>query len=282
VASVTRRFQDPGVVVGWILDDPFARNGDVTHCGATTCGSSHRVPTHAHRGIEIMYLSTGEVTWTIGGSPVRQQAGEVLVVGGGVPHGTAQSAHPPFRALFAGLDAPSHSGPAGELRGMLERAGGSLAPRVAPEFEPILDGLYRIADDGLPRSGAVAATYRELLVRLVCERFGSPPRSNSPAVDDAIRYLQANLDRLVPVPEIARVANLGVRQFSSRFHSETGMTPAAWHLSARLTAAETAVRSPGASITVVAQDFGFSSAQHFSTAFKGVFGRSPGRYRSGR
>jgi AraC family transcriptional regulator len=57
------------------------------------------------------------------------------------------------------------------------------------------------------------------------------------------------------------------------------MTPSAYHLQLRLDAARQELLQSSMDITSIAGQYGFSSSQHFCTAFRRAFGVSPRAWR---
>ena len=108
------------------------------------------------------------------------------------------------------------------------------------------------------------------------------PLPYSYSIQKAIAYMEKNLDRRLPLSELAAVASLKqMSHFCTQFRREVGITPATHHLQLRLNAARNALRQPALDITRVAMQFGCSSSQHFSTAFQDAFGLSPRAWRKG-
>jgi AraC-like DNA-binding protein len=72
---------------------------------------------------------------------------------------------------------------------------------------------------------------------------------------------------------------LSYRQLSRHFVNETGMSPKAYQLQVRLREAKRLLRNTGMTLSDVAYELGFSSLQHFSTAFRREYDMTPGCYR---
>jgi AraC-like DNA-binding protein len=105
-------------------------------------------------------------------------------------------------------------------------------------------------------------------------------------VDDAARWAARaclTLERSVydsrPVAEILGKLGLGYRQLARHVRRVRGTTPKQYHLRCRLQEGARLLRGSRQSITDIALDLGFSSSQHFSTAFRRQVGCSPGAYR---
>jgi AraC family transcriptional regulator len=101
------------------------------------------------------------------------------------------------------------------------------------------------------------------------------------AIQKALFHMKKHLDRRIPLRELAAVATAAhIGRFCTQFHEEVKMTPSAYHLQMRLDAARQALLQPSRDITSIALEYGFSSSQHFSMAFRRAFGLSPRAWRN--
>jgi AraC family transcriptional regulator len=92
--------------------------------------------------------------------------------------------------------------------------------------------------------------------------------------------MKKHLDRRISLREFALAATASnVCRFCTRFHEEVKMTPSAYHLQLRLDAARQALLQSSMDITSIAGQYGFSSSQHFCTAFRRAFDVSPRAWR---
>ncbi len=93
-------------------------------------------------------------------------------------------------------------------------------------------------------------------------------RHISPEVNRVLTWMENNLDGgEVSADRLAGIAGLSVSRLQDRFRAEVGLTPADYFVRRRVVAAQRML-AEGHSVTAVAMEFGFSSSQYFSTAFK--------------
>lgn len=139
------------------------------------------------------------------------------------------------------------------------RLGNSIADRIATQF---IVERRRHAGERQPLAPAIAA--------------GVPHER----LDAAVRLIQGRLDERLRVRAIAQEAGLSTRQLERLFKRHYGQTPAALWKRWRLERARTLLTQTAMPITDVSVACGFSTAAHFSTAYRHQFGRTPSNERA--
>ena len=91
----------------------------------------------------------------------------------------------------------------------------------------------------------------------------------------AIAVMETNLDEPLSLGEIARRANLSVRQLERLFKQRLGCPPSRYYLELRLHHARLLLMRGASSILAIALAAGFASASHFSRRYREHFGHSP-------
>ena len=126
------------------------------------------------------------------------------------------------------------------------------------------------------------ANLRNLLLRFlldVVEASRQPRPGVSRAIDEVRRAIAENLDRPLPVRQLAKLAHLSESRFKARFKAEVGVPPADYHMRQRIERAREMLGRGNDSVTQVALQLGFSSSQYFATVFKRYTGQTPSRSR---
>ena len=285
-----RVLRDPQIISGFIYENPIDELPAITHCGEALCCCGHAREPHAHEGFEFLYLSRGTAYWQTGGNAYTQRMGDIFIARPGEPHATGPRANPENQHVWLGLCLEK-----------LEASGARLALQILRtdirllsecyEVEPILRAIIGQVVTMRRERAPVARALVDAFIALLGQRIASaedPAYQTaralpySPAVQKALVYLKQNLDRRVPIRDLAAVAMArSAPHFCSRFHEEVGMPPAAYHLAMRLEAAREMLRQPTFDITTTALQFGFSSSQHFSTLFKRAFRVTPRNWKAG-
>jgi transcriptional regulator GlxA family with amidase domain len=127
---------------------------------------------------------------------------------------------------------------------------------------------------------------RELVVYLKRpggqEQFSEPLQFQTQSTDplaELVAWMPGHLHKDLTVESLAERACLCPRQFSRRFKSAFGSTPAAFVEDLRLGEARKRLTQPGQTIESVAASVGFRSADAFRRAFERRFGITPSSYR---
>lgn len=127
--------------------------------------------------------------------------------------------------------------------------------------------------------GLAAAAYRVLATWAA---LGQSPAVQSRlfvAVQSAERYLGEHLNEPVNMAALARRLGVAYSHFRRAFKTHTGYAPWQYVLHLRLAHARRALASGDATLDEIAGRFGFSSAFHFSAAFKKAQGIAPDTWR---
>ncbi len=277
--------RDPGIISGFRFEHPLAELPALTHCGEVLAGPSHVVSLQTHPGFEFHYMVKGTIAWRIRGQVHRHGEGEVSWTPPLLEHESVASDRVEHHFLWIGLHLEG-IGPQGpELARCLAELG-SRRRFVFPatrDVELVLRCMLLQIIEQRERSTEACAEYLRLFATLLLQSLadltrGVAPRDVRPfcfPVVKALKYMKEHLGDRIPLGELAVAAGLGKSQLSAHFAHEVGESPAACHLRQRLEAAREVLMDSEMSITQVAHEYGFSSSQHFTKAFRQAFGLTP-------
>jgi transcriptional regulator GlxA family with amidase domain len=100
-------------------------------------------------------------------------------------------------------------------------------------------------------------------------------RIENPKLIQVISLMEATLDEPMELREMARRANISVRQVERLFREHLGSSPKAFYLDLRLAKARTLLRRTLGSLRTIALECGFGSPSHFCHAYKRRYGIPP-------
>jgi len=142
-------------------------------------------------------------------------------------------------------------------------------------------------------SSTEAAPRREELARVIIERViaamageqqftAAPTGRETKRVVEAIRLIESDAGRALPLKEMAAVAGMSKHHFLRVFRRLTGSTPHQYLISARLRRAALALASSRRPVIAVALEAGFGDLSTFNKTFRAAFGLTPTQYRASR
>jgi AraC-like DNA-binding protein len=155
--------------------------------------------------------------------------------------------------------------------------------KLQPEtIEHLADCSLRLIDGGETPGRASAIAY-EAAMALYDDVFGSHPVLSEEyrKMQHVIDHILANLDKPLPVEELARISGLSRAHFSRVFATSEGMPPAEFVLQKRLQrAVKLLTKTASLPVKEVAIMSGFDDPNYFAKVFRRVFGASPTEFRT--
>jgi AraC-like DNA-binding protein len=246
---------------------------------------------HSHAGVlEICFLERGRQVYAFADGSVHcLRGGDMLAVQPGEVHGTGRLPEFPGQLYWFQLRLPPAGG---RLLGLETGETTSLVAalralprqfRVAPQLRPSFEAALRSADASLSAElRAVAFKARMLQLLIACIDAAAHGGEQSPLprpIGLVLQGLQNESIENLRVAELAKASRLSESYFKALFRDSVGMPPAEFLRVLRLERAQLQLRTTPAPITDVAFANGFSSSQHFATAFRKQYGCSPRKFR---
>lgn len=190
--------------------------------------------------------------------------------------------------------------PRGELVWMLLEASAMTGVRVVGEAIDIL-----LADGALVRAAPQRATdlltqaledphdagdltreWRRSLCTAAVIEFARDSRNAQtsaplhPGLRRAADWVHQHIDEPITVGQLIEASQMSSTHFYDQFVRSFGTSPKDYVLRAKLVHAESLLSTTDETITQIAHTLGFSTSQHFGTAFRRYKGVTPSQYRS--
>jgi AraC-like DNA-binding protein len=150
---------------------------------------------------------------------------------------------------------------------------------LRPLAQALLAQLRAECPDGPLAAEQIATT---LLSCILVRQVRSGPKATARAIARVKAHIQARLNTPLALDELAAQAQMSRFHFSRVFHAAQGQTPHQYILAQRIDQAKRLLWSagrgplvPAPAVLEVALACGFSSASHFSAAFKRLAGMTP-------
>ncbi len=112
------------------------------------------------------------------------------------------------------------------------------------------------------------------------QQLSDMQKQEQPALHDAILLMEANVEEPLSTDDIAGHVALSRRQLERLFRKYLDTVPSRYYLQVRLEVARSRLQSEPLPISDVALSCGFSSAAHFSTAYRNHYGLTPSEERA--
>ena len=242
---------------------------------------------------ELLYLKSGQKPFKIGNREWTLVGGDLAVIPPGVEHGQ-NSVQNRSSLYFLLLSAPEEcddflfmdKDARKQLQQRLIQCAGRpihLPNVVQKSFQQLLDMRNGEAPESQSLlAPALARAHLTLLLDsiLSCgEGVEAPLRTLPGDIARAVEYMEQCRETTPSVAELAALTGLSEVWFKQKFKRAVGMPPAEYCLRHKLNIAAEQLLKTDHSITDIAMSLGFSSGQHFSTAFRHYRGCSPSDYR---
>jgi AraC-like DNA-binding protein len=266
----------------------------VAYLGATGSRSAHNITWHYHRGCELIFVLGGAVAYEFRQhSAVQVPGGHFLVVPPGMEHRGVQNVRTPASmcGLLLSPDFCEHgqNTPLSkqELR-CLARHLALSAPtvcRFSRDLKGVLERLLKAQRDfdADRQSPIVKASLRLWACAVILGTVSELTAPCSPVSHELVAaaqdYLKNHMAEPIQMTDLIKHIGLGPSRLFHLFKLATGLTPNDYLQRLRVEKAKELLASPERTITEVAMETGFSSAQYFSGVFRKYAGRTPREYR---
>jgi AraC-like DNA-binding protein len=155
--------------------------------------------------------------------------------------------------------------------------------QVTNELEVLMDGVRLLSCGGSAAEEAAAS------INLVLRKWYRNWRDGANTEDlghgklrNIITIMQTSAENPLSIAMLAKKACLSEGRFRQVFINSTGMAPKAYYENLRLNKALPWLRDTDMKLLEIASRLNYSSAFHFSRAFKRYFGKPPSAFRPGR
>ncbi|MGW4096392.1 helix-turn-helix transcriptional regulator [Mycobacterium sp. NPDC004974] len=170
----------------------------------------------------------------------------------------------------------------------------TLIPRVKhhdPLIHQMVERIHDVADrkDAVARllTASIGETLRLLITDNYTESVQRRTERKADVLDSATRsmliaFLEDSMDSEITLETLARQAKMSVGGFIKAFRAAFHTTPYQFLLERRIERAKSLLRNTSHTVTEVSAMVGFSTPNHFATAFRRRVGVSPSTYRDHR
>jgi AraC-like DNA-binding protein len=173
-----------------------------------------------------------------------------------------------------------------QVDGLSFEAAGTHPPAMSSLRRRVFQFATDFNERGRYFSELVAAEVERMVIMnfLMCHRHNythlllrEPLPSTSSSVRIVEEFIEANWDRPIDVPAMARVAKISARSLFRQFKQDRGYSPADFAKQVRLNRAREMLEQPAqdSAVTQIALRCGFQNPGHFARDFRLAFGELP-------
>ncbi len=231
-------------------------------------------PAHFHSGLEILYVTSGEIELTVGSSVFPVQKDFLALIFPGLVH--------------------SYSSPASFNNGKIIIIGQRLLSEYSTEFSdfypknPVLDFFhpdcltaFLALCELIHSEERTQKAYASVFAARVLPSLTLFPRSNpdDKLLYSLIRYMERHFTENISLSDVADALYTSKYNVSRAFSGSVKMNFNDYLNALRVNRALHLLKTTSSSISQIAMDCGFSSIRTFNRAFKKQTGHTPGKMR---
>jgi AraC-like DNA-binding protein len=252
--------------------------------------AEYAVLPHFHPAIfECHVVARGQVSYLIDGQYHTMSGGDSLLIQPGVPHGTVEEPLGRCERYWLQIRAPQ---PGGYLLGQSPES----SRQISRQLELVPTRPFRGSRALVPLMEQIVAAYRDendplrvvnlrnLILRTILDFLAlaqpNATSADSSRIQQAIELIEQS-KAPVSLADLANAAGMSESAFKLSFKKQTGLPPVEFATRHRIETARGLLLATKRPITDIAHELGFSSSQHFATAFRRYSGQSPNEFRSG-
>lgn len=269
----------------------FMMEGESVYVGNIVFERFHRsIPMHAHsdNSFEIHYISAGHGKVAIDGKEYDTGPGTLYITGPHVKHSMVPDRADPLSEYCVYLKLSEDV--RGEKRALsplkLFRAERLWYGRDKHGINGLMKALFtELEDENIGYRAVVESLIKQIIISCVRnysgKKGGVDPKGLKSADDQYLTIEEAFLYEYatLTLSSLAARLSLSTRQTQRLLLEHYGMNFQSKKTEAKMSAAALMLRSQDMTITSIADELGYSSVEHFSSAFKRYYGMSASKFR---
>jgi AraC-like DNA-binding protein len=234
-------------------------------------------PGNIHEGPELLYVDRGTLHCVVEGLELILSPGDLVLFNAGQFH----------MVYGEGADGPRYLSIVFKVRDadLSVLANRKLpAPTMAPELLQLVAQEWQHPD---PYSPGLALSALEILLMVLLRESGNPSpnartahaiHTENQVIRRAQQYISAHVREKLPVPLVARKADVSPSYLTALFHQHLGISPGDYIRRIKLQKSKELIREGSMNFTEIAAALSYSTVHHFSRQFKEKFGITPTEY----
>jgi AraC-like DNA-binding protein len=284
-----------GLLAGFHADNPDPAIPEIVHVGEQWAPRTYPIDRHSHTVWELYLQLDGWSTWQdTTGALYRVDRGGLLVMPPGLVHwlvdreDSAKGDSVVSRKhhfLFAAVDVDTVLNDLPVMRDNWDPTNARHVVNAAEVGTPFRQLVREVSVERLYRTDALRIALKSLVLEasrvLAAQPLMIAHARMHPAVVRAKELIEHQYTRAWSLESLASITGVSANHLSVLFARDVGMPMRRYLMQVRIERSETMLRETDVSVTNLALEMGFSSSQHFATAFKQLTGMTPTDCRNG-
>ncbi len=272
-------YRPKGVLSGYSSIESGESGSVVLEAGEHWVARDWKIGRHANAGWEIFYQPAGVSQWRCGAKRFEVPPGGFYLIAPRVAHELLEFRGSEAHYFFAVL---RPGGLAGKRNLDWPRpcVWGSNAFALETPFRGLIRELTLAGADKVQGLNCYAAALGLEISRLLARNEQIEPALRlHPSVVRACELFEEHPAERWRLDELASLCAVSVPHLISLFRRDTGQTPRQYLLRRRIERAAAMLQNKERPVTEIAHELGFSSSQHFATAYRKLRGKPARRAR---
>lgn len=242
---------------------------------------------HAHRHCELFFLLSGHRRYFVGHTIYQVDPGDLVIIPPSQLHRTTQTTGTGYERYLLNFHIQEHSSFIHSIGQdtfdqLLSLGCVRFPPAGARHVRQTLEHLERELAAPSAYAGAIAShLLQDILLQVLCYGTKKDPyhAESADKVQQVACYITHHYDQPITLADAAAMATMESTYFSKRFKALTGFGFYKYLTHTRLQAAQRLLLDTDLSIGEIAEQCGFSEANHFGNVFHRWMALSPSQYR---
>ena len=275
------RFITPRFMIETLARHPLTKDCYPAAMGFYPKALGHRMRRQRHDDNLMIYCAAGRGSLAAGGSTLRVNPGQVILLPQGLAHEYRAHRRQPWSVYWVHFQGAAS---AQFLQLLGYREGRTVMEAgIAPSLAVAFDSLMEVRHTGYSTRAFINAAnqLRHLLTQFALEIGLQGGRSGRGFnIDQLQAFMREHIDQPLSLDTLAEQANLSKYHFANRYKKLTGYSPIKHFLNMKMEYACRLLDGSDLSVQAVAAAVGYDDPLYFSRLFRQTIGSSPRDYRA--
>lgn len=256
-------------------------SGKLLYISSTSYGRDWLSIMHSHSFAELFYVLDGEGYFCTESSKIPLRKNSLIIINPNTRHTEKSSSANPLKYVVLGIDDARFASSSQNIETYYSYDFHSHQNSILPIFEEM---LREIRNNNIHHE-EICRHYFSILMLRIHRITGddfvlSPPVNIPPECENLKEYMNTHYRETITLDTLAEVSHLNKYYLSHIFSRTFGISPINYLLERRILHSKELLKNFDYTVTQIAHQSGFSSANYFTQSFKKYTGLTPKAYRN--